>query len=127
MQLNRLLAFIVAVASTAALLTSAMAQQTGSFRPGPTAQQRSNMSGLMKPRFGQIIGNKNTKVYHLPGDKGSLPSEKNRVYFRTEREAIAAGYHHTKTGGKSKMTKPMNTSMGQMKPGMGTMKPGLPK
>lgn len=42
---------------------------------------------------GKIIGNKNTHVYHLPGDKGNLPEMKNRVYFRTEAEARRAGYH----------------------------------
>jgi methylphosphotriester-DNA--protein-cysteine methyltransferase len=53
------------------------------------------MGGRMgvRPGIGSIIGNKNTKVYHLAGDKGNMPAEKNRAYFRTEREAIAAGYH----------------------------------
>ena len=50
-------------------------------RPGTTAA------------FGHIIGNKNSHVYHLPGDKGALPSAANRVYFSTEAQAIAAGYH----------------------------------
>jgi hypothetical protein len=42
---------------------------------------------------GQIIGNKRTMAYHLPGDTGQLPAEKNRVYFATEAEAVKAGYH----------------------------------
>jgi len=42
--------------------------------------------------MGRIIGNKTSHVYHLPGDKGTLPAEKNRVYFRTEKDARAAGY-----------------------------------
>ena len=41
---------------------------------------------------GPIIGNKRSHVYHLPGD-GRLPAEANRVYFQTEAEAQAAGYH----------------------------------
>ena len=54
--------------------------------------------------MGNIIGNKNSHVYHMPGDKGSLPSAANRVYFRTEAQAMAAGYHragasHGRTGG----------------------------
>ena len=53
---------------------------------------RGRMGGQMSG-MGSIIGNKNTKVYHLAGDKGNMPAEKNRVYFRTEREATAAGYH----------------------------------
>ena len=42
---------------------------------------------------GQIIGNKNSHVYHMPGDKGSLPSPQNRVYFHSAAAAQAAGYH----------------------------------
>lgn len=42
---------------------------------------------------GQIIGNKNSHVYHMPGDKGALPSAQNRVYFPSAAAAQAAGYH----------------------------------
>lgn len=48
--------------------------------PGGTAAQ------------GPIIGNKNSHVYHV-GDDGHLPAERNRVYFQTESDAKAAGYH----------------------------------
>lgn len=37
-----------------------------------------------------IIGNKNSLIYHIR-DCGSLPSEKNRVYFETEEEAVSSG------------------------------------
>ncbi|HQC37713.1 MAG TPA: Ada metal-binding domain-containing protein, partial [Thermotogota bacterium] len=37
------------------------------------------------------VGNKNSKVFHLPSCTG-LPEEANRVYFNTREEAIAAGY-----------------------------------
>lgn len=40
---------------------------------------------------GQYIGNQNSHVFHLP-TCGSLPAEKNRVYFRTRQEAIDAGH-----------------------------------
>jgi len=40
---------------------------------------------------GVYIGNKNSKVFHLPTCTG-LPEEANRVYFNTREEAIAAGY-----------------------------------
>jgi hypothetical protein len=122
MQLNRLLAFACAAAAMAALFSSAIAQQPGTVRPGTMPQPQHRMGSFLKPRVGvgQIIGNKNTKVYHLPGDKGSLPAEKNRVYFRTERDAMAAGYHRAKVGGKMKTVKPMTH-------GMGTMGHGLPK
>ena len=48
------------------------------------------MGGMMG---GNVIANKNTHVYHLPGDKGALPEAKNRVYFRSAAAAEAAGYH----------------------------------
>ena len=54
----------------------------------------------MLPLSGGIIGNKNTHVYHLAGDKGSLPSPANRVYFRTEAQAMAAGYRKAGSGAK---------------------------
>jgi endonuclease YncB( thermonuclease family) len=42
---------------------------------------------------GQIIGNSNSKIYHLPDcpDYGKV-SERNRVPFTSEGEALAAGY-----------------------------------
>jgi len=41
----------------------------------------------------RIIGNIRSKVYHLPGQEGyARASEKNRIYFSTEEEAIKAGY-----------------------------------
>lgn len=49
------------------------------------------------PATGPIVGNKNSHAYHLPGASESLPAEKNRIYFQTEAQAQAAGYH--KTGG----------------------------
>lgn len=38
------------------------------------------------------IGNKNSKVFHLPNCR-SLPAEKNRVYFEDMESAMDAGYH----------------------------------
>lgn len=42
---------------------------------------------------GKIIGNKNSKIYHIPGggSYGKI-SEENRVYFATEADAQKAGY-----------------------------------
>ena len=70
------------------------------------------------PISGGIVGNKKSHVYHLPGDKGSLPSAQNRVYFRTEAQAVVAGYHksgsvavksHTVIGGQRH--KPLTPTM----------------
>jgi deoxyribonuclease I len=50
---------------------------------------------------GQIIGNKTSKKYHLPGCPGyNQTAEKNRVYFKTAAEAETAGY--TKAGNCNK-------------------------
>jgi len=91
---------LLAILGTAALL----ATFAGSVSAQPPVhsnlpmQGHPRMGGMLnrmgvRPGAGSIIGNKNTKVYHLAGDKGNMPAEKNRVYFRTEREAMAAGFH----------------------------------
>lgn len=40
-----------------------------------------------------VIGNKNSKAFHRP-TCSRLPKEKNRVYFDSRDEALAAGYHN---------------------------------
>ena len=93
---------LFAILGAAALLTSftgAVGAQPPTPPIVPNMHGHSGMGGMRGRMGGQmsgmgsIIGNKNTKVYHLAGDKGNMPAEKNRVYFRTEREATAAGYH----------------------------------
>jgi len=49
------------------------------------------------PSSGQVIGNKNSKIYHAPGCPGyASVSERNRVTFRSAAEAEAAGYRRAK-------------------------------
>ena len=52
---------------------------------------------LPSEKVGKIIGNKKSKIYHLPGqanyEKGK---EENWVYFDSEEEAIKAGYRKAK-------------------------------
>jgi micrococcal nuclease len=46
---------------------------------------------------GSVIGNRRSKIYHLPGqDHYADVSEGNRVYFETEEAARAAGYRAAK-------------------------------
>lgn len=46
---------------------------------------------------GKIIGNKNSKIYHIPGSASyNKISPENRVYFDTEADAQKAGYRKTK-------------------------------
>jgi hypothetical protein len=60
--------------------------------------------GSMTSMGGGFIGNKNSHVYHMPGDKGAMPSAQNRVYFPTAAAAEAAGYR--RAGSKSGMMGP---------------------
>jgi DNA-entry nuclease len=41
---------------------------------------------------GQIVGNINSKIYHVPGQAGYHMNAGNAVYFQTEQQAQAAGY-----------------------------------
>jgi len=46
---------------------------------------------------GDVVGNKNSKIYHNPGCPGyKSVSEKNRVFFKTAAEAEAAGFTRAK-------------------------------
>lgn len=45
---------------------------------------------------GRIVGNRNTKVYHMPGQADYRMSSKNAVYFSSEAQAQAAGYRKAK-------------------------------
>ena len=63
-----------------------------SVMPGHSMMPNHSMMG------GQFIGNKNSHVFHMPGDKGSLPAPQNRVYFSSAAAAEAAGYHAAGSG-----------------------------
>ncbi len=41
---------------------------------------------------GVIVGNANSMIYHVPGQRGYRMNSSNAVYFNTETEAQAAGY-----------------------------------
>ncbi|MEP3669903.1 MAG: endonuclease/exonuclease/phosphatase family protein [Roseibium sp.] len=46
---------------------------------------------------GNVMGNKNSDIYHLPGCSGfTRTSPKNRVWFNTEAEAVSAGFRRAK-------------------------------
>ena len=55
----------------------------------PTQKHQESKNGLIS---GGIIGNLNSKVYHLPSCS-SLPKESNRIYFSDFEEALNQGYH----------------------------------
>ena len=63
---------------------AAAAQQT------QTAQsQRGDMNTA---ETGTIVGNVNSKIYHVPGQAGYRMNSANAVHFNTEQDAIDAGY-----------------------------------
>jgi deoxyribonuclease-1 len=76
------------------------------FQPKPVLKIRTSRGPVIydlpqKAAGVPVIGNKNSKKYHLPGCPSyDSVSEKNRVYFDTEQDAIKAGY--TKAGNCNK-------------------------
>jgi len=51
----------------------------------------------LHPLEGKIIGNRRSKVFHVPGQVNyGRVSEENRVYFDTPEEAVKAGYRRAK-------------------------------
>lgn len=129
MNTRRLLAFVAAFGLLGWLGGATQAQRSapppqppvkhhGLFghRPGGPMHGRPTMM------TGRIIGNKRTHVYHLPGETGSLPAEKNRVYFMTEAQARAAGYRPAKQG-LAKGRKRLDSSTGGSFRKHGPMRP----
>lgn len=49
-------------------------------------------SSVTTGQTGQIVGNRNTHVYHVPGQARYSMKAANAVYFNTEAEAQVAGY-----------------------------------
>ncbi|KRK81205.1 sunset domain-containing protein [Companilactobacillus nodensis] len=45
---------------------------------------------------GQIVGNKNSHIYHVPGQRGYNMNSSNAVYFQNEQDALNAGYRKAK-------------------------------
>ncbi|MGO8670764.1 MAG: Ada metal-binding domain-containing protein [Capsulimonadaceae bacterium] len=107
--MKALIRFAAAVSAAALIAGAAVAQSPNTGAPGAANHGR---LGILYHRHtdppqagnhasvfdGQIIGNKHTHVYHMPGDKTRLPEPQNRVYFRTEAQAIDAGFRRAKTG-----------------------------
>lgn len=65
-----------------------------------TATHHSNGGGnhgdLDTAETGKIIGNVNSKIYHVPGQAGYHMNSANAVYFNSEQDAINAGYRKAK-------------------------------
>ena len=60
--------------------------------PSPSPAGSAEIPSASERVVTPVIGNKNSKVYHLPSCD-TLPAEKNRVPFASAAEAEQAGYH----------------------------------
>src|SRR5688500_5235786 len=68
--------------------------------PPPTATEPAP-AAVPAAAAGEILGNKNSKIYHWPGCPGyTKVAEQNRVMFRTRADAEAAGFRAAKNCGQ---------------------------
>ena len=56
----------------------------------------SNQGDLYTANQGTIVGNRNSMIYHVPGQAGYHMNSANAVYFNSEQDAIKAGYRKAK-------------------------------
>lgn len=71
-------------------------QQKAAQSQKSNTNSSSNQGDLYTGNQGTIIGNSNSKIYHVPGQAGYHMNSANAVYFNSEQEAIAAGYRKAK-------------------------------
>ncbi|HKR01189.1 MAG TPA: thermonuclease family protein [Pyrinomonadaceae bacterium] len=82
---------VASTPKTTATPAQASTTQSSTAKAVPVAASASTPAATAAD--GEIIGNKNSKVYHKPGCAGyTRVSEKNQVRFKTAEEAEAAGY-----------------------------------
>lgn len=61
-----------------------------------THHESTNRGDMNTAQTGRIIGNRNSHIYHVPGQAGYRINSANTVYFNNEQEAIDAGYRKAK-------------------------------
>ncbi len=61
-----------------------------------SSSNSSNQGDLYTGNQGTIVGNSNSKIYHVPGQAGYHMNSANAVYFNSEQDAINAGYRKAK-------------------------------
>jgi endonuclease YncB( thermonuclease family)/methylphosphotriester-DNA--protein-cysteine methyltransferase len=85
------------VASTTKAAPASSQSPTAKAVPVAAPASVAAISTTTVPATGEIIGNKNSKIYHRPNCPGyNNVSEKNQVRFKTVEEAEAAGYRVAK-------------------------------
>lgn len=80
----------------AAAESSKQAAAASSSQAAAAAQQtqtaQSQRGDMNTAETGTIVGNVNSKIYHVPGQVGYRMNSANAVHFNTEQDAINAGY-----------------------------------
>lgn len=71
-------------------------QQKAAQRQEANTSSSSNHGDLYTGNQGTIVGNSNSKIYHVPGQAGYHMNSANAVYFNSEQDAINAGYRKAK-------------------------------
>jgi hypothetical protein len=79
-------------AASQAAAAKASSRVASSSATTQSSHARHTRGNLTTGKDGQIIGNKNSKIYHVPGQSGYHMNSSNAVYFQTEAQAKAAGY-----------------------------------
>lgn len=69
---------------------------TNSSSSSSSSSDSSNQGDLYTGNQGTIVGNSNSKIYHVPGQAGYHMNSANAVYFNSEQDAINAGYRKAK-------------------------------
>ena len=71
-------------------------RQEANTNSSSSSSDSSNQGDLYTGNQGTIVGNSNSKIYHVPGQAGYHMDSVNAVYFNSEQDAINAGYRKAK-------------------------------
>lgn len=71
-------------------------RQEANTSSSSNSSDSSNQGDLYTGNQGTIVGNSNSKIYHVPGQAGYHMNSANAVYFNSEQDAINAGYRKAK-------------------------------
>lgn len=82
-----------AASKSASARKSAATRQSSTHRAAATTGRTvTNRGDMNTGNSKRIVGNKNSKIYHVPGQAGYRMNSANAVYFASEAAAKAAGY-----------------------------------
>ncbi|WP_412989696.1 DNA-entry nuclease [Pediococcus siamensis] len=75
---------------------AASSRHNGSSATTTQASHTTSQGNLNTAKQSKIVGNKNSHIYHVPGQAGYHMNAKNAVYFQTEAQAQSSGYRKAK-------------------------------